>query len=55
MKKVWIIIAAVVVFSLAVLFIGSRFVFYTDSEGFHISDKNAAQIFFTFTSAPTES
>ncbi len=45
MKKGWFIILAVVVLSLAVLLVASRFGFYNDASGFHIVNKDAAQIF----------
>lgn len=45
MKKTWIIIAVVVVLSLAVLLGMSRVILYSDETGFHVADRNAAEIY----------
>ena len=45
MKKVWIILIVVVIVSLAVLAAGSLFMLYSDDDGLHISNRNAAEIF----------
>ncbi len=45
MKKTWIITAVAVVLTLAVLFGVSRVVLYSDETGFHVVDRNAAQIY----------
>ncbi|HZK39345.1 MAG TPA: DUF4097 family beta strand repeat-containing protein [Clostridia bacterium] len=45
MKKTWIFTALAVVLTLAVLFGVSRVVLYTDETGFHVVDRNAAEIY----------
>ena len=45
MKKTWVIIAVAVVLVLAALLGVSRVVLYTDETGFHVADRNAAQIY----------
>ncbi len=45
MKKTWIIIAAAVIFSLAAVLVMSRVIVYSDETGYHVANRNAAQIF----------
>lgn len=45
MKKTWIIIAVAAILALVALFGVSRVVLYTDETGFHVADRNAAQIY----------